>query len=109
MHALTKVLVISIAFGIVLNLPFVSYDIYRDLFRADVYERLHIGMSEATAIEILGERKVRCELFDVRSSTCHFSDFWRDYYISVDPSTAMITERSYRNRNHHSILRMVIR
>src|ERR1700732_2048694 len=109
MRVVIKILLLSIAIGFVINVPFVGYDIYKDLFRSDVFERLNIGTSKVDAIKVLEERKVWCELLDQRFSTCHFSDYWRDYSVAFDPSTAAITERSYRNRSRHSILHPAFR
>ena len=109
MRTVARILLISILIGILINVPFVAYDIYRDVFRADAFDRLEVGTSKASAIDILEARKVWCELLDGKSSACHFSDYWRDYTIFLDPSTATITQRSYRDRYRHSFLRFVVR
>lgn len=108
MRVIAKVLLLSIAIAFLINVPFVGYDLYRDSFRSDVFEHLNIGTSKHDALKVLQERKVWCELLDPRFSTCHFSDYWRDYSIAFDPTTATVTERSYRNRSRHSLLHPVL-
>lgn len=109
MRVVTKVLLFSIAIGFLVNVPFVGYGSYKNSFRSDVFERLNIGISKADAIKVLEERRVWCELLDPGLSTCHFSDYWRDYRVAFDPSTAILVERSYRNRSRHSLLHPALR
>ena len=104
-----KISLVILTIGILLNLPFVVYDFYGDLSRADVFEQLEIGMSREEAQRILAERHIWCELSDKGSvNTCHFSDYWRNYSISISSETEKIYQRTYRNRTRHSFFRMVL-
>ena len=105
MRTLLKLLLISITIGVVLNVPFVVYDLYQDAARSSTYEQLQIGTSRQQAVSVLEKANVWCELLEARATTCHFSDFWNNYSIFFDDATGLVTKRAYTRRHRITLLR----
>lgn len=105
MRTLSKILMISITIGVMLNIPFVVYDLYQDAARNGTYEQLQIGTSREQAVSVLQKANVWCELLEARATTCHFSDFWNNYSISFDDATGLVAKRAYSRRHRITLLR----
>ena len=74
-----------------------------------VFEKINIGMSEDGAAEILFQADVSCGISRHSSRTCDFSDFWRHYHITVDPTTRKVDSLSYVRKKRKSILQRLFR
>jgi hypothetical protein len=71
---------------------------------------MKIGLPEKAASEILIKENVNCGIpLHNKEHTCWFSDFWRDYEITVDPDTRTINGLYYFRRNRPSFLRRFFR
>jgi len=84
------------------------YDAALFLSQARTFEQVRIGMPEEEVSTILMNAHVRCGISLHREHVCFFSDFWRDYEITADPDTRMISSLVYFPRKRLSILQRII-
>lgn len=98
-----KAVIIALA-GTVLGLAPSIYDLAFSLSRSRVFEQMSIGLPQRTVFEVLRKENVTCGISIGTERSCWFSDFWRDYQITVDPETRTVNGLGYYRRYRPSIL-----
>jgi len=90
--------------GTILGLAPSVYDATSFLSRSHVFEQMSIGLPETTARDILIKADVTCGISLHKEHNCWFSDFWRDYGITVDPETRTVNGLYYKRRHRPTFL-----
>src|SRR5215470_12355848 len=90
-----KILFYGFLVAVAINVPFVAIDVYHNLSKADVFDKIQIGMPALEVEHILYDGGILCGLNANTSRVCYFSDFWRHYDIALDPNLQEVRSKSY--------------
>lgn len=103
-------LVAGIALGFLIAAGLFAVDVSDHLSTREVFDRIQLGMDREEAISVLGQGEVLCELtVSTGNSSCHFSDYWRDYQIVLDRDTGKVFSKIFAFRKRKYISERVSR
>jgi hypothetical protein len=86
----------SILAGLLLGLGAYFIALYPRIHISDmsVYDRVYIGMSREEAVNILNPALINCGLTEsANANSCHFRDFWHNYYIDLNSGGRVFRKR----------------
>lgn len=91
-----KVLLRGIAFGLAAALIPILITLGSYLSRGSAYDRIQLGMSEQSALDILWHKRIySCDSVPT-SYRCSFDDFWRVYTIGISVPQHVVTLKAFQ-------------
>jgi hypothetical protein len=91
--------VLLVAFGMNLFLDYANCVVPPCLSKSSAYRSVQIGMNLTEAEGVLRRAAVSCPE-TTHCTAFMFSDFWRDYWVELDPAKGVVREKSFGFRYH---------